>query len=197
MAQRMARADLLAARAQDDHGAQQRDAAAEIFDEIERGIVRPVHVLENEDRGLARILQRVQQRRKQPFGGSGLVEQVADRRIEPTHHVVEGAERTRGEERLAPPPQHLGASLGAAGKVLQERGFADAGFALDEHCIAVSRGRLPGGRRQGIEQLLSLKQHCHLRRRMVQPSRVDHRMHSAARLVHAPTLPTGKRTRMH
>lgn len=156
----MPRANLLAARAQDDHGAQQRDAAAEIFDEIERGIVRPVHVLEDEHRGLAGVLQRVQQRRKQPFGSGGLVEQVADGRIEPTHHIVEGTERAWREEGLAPPPQDLGACLGAAGKVLQEHGFADAGFALDKHCVAVSGSRLPGGRRQGIEQLVSLKQHC-------------------------------------
>ena len=58
------RRHFVAPEAQHQHGAQERDAAAEILDEIERRVVGPVHVFEHQDAGIAGLLQRLEQRRE-------------------------------------------------------------------------------------------------------------------------------------
>jgi hypothetical protein len=75
-------AQFIAARTEHQHCAKQGDATTEVFYKIERCIVGPVYVLEEENRRAIRMLKRIQQRRKKPLGRSRLVQQCRHARLE-------------------------------------------------------------------------------------------------------------------
>ena len=68
------------ARAEHQHGANRGNATAEISDEVERRIVRPMHILENEYRRSFCLLKRIQERGKKSLGSGRLIEQCGDLR---------------------------------------------------------------------------------------------------------------------
>ena len=102
--QRVTRVQLLLPIAQGDHGADRLDAAGDEADHVERRLVRPVDVLDHDDRRPAPA-QLFDERR-----GHGVWDRVAAKEVAQSvarlgRDVVERAERLRRQERIAHPPE--------------------------------------------------------------------------------------------
>src|SRR5687768_16876366 len=73
-AQRMARAHLVVAKGRDQHGWRAMDAPADKFQQIERRLVRPVHVFEDNERWRTGALELLQRREKDCLTARCLIE---------------------------------------------------------------------------------------------------------------------------
>ena len=102
--------------------------------EVERGLVGPVQVLEDEH---ARTSELAEERRKQLVRPGGVVDQPLEVAPHRRGHVCDRPERARREERVAPAPQHLDA--GRVGERPREGRLPRPGLATDEHHRAAAR----------------------------------------------------------
>ena len=114
-----------------------REASSQERDEVERRVVGPVHVLDDEDRPRAGQLveDRGQQRLARPVG----LERVGQRTAGVARHVAKRAERARRDERVARAPQDAARSDLLADR-RDQRGLADPGLAADDHDAPLRAG---------------------------------------------------------
>jgi hypothetical protein len=152
--------DFVVAITQDDKGVRLRNAAAQILDEIERRLIGPMDILDDEQRRPPRITQKIEQ------GG----EQSQPRRVtfelrqEPSagraRNVIEGSERGGREERVALAQENAVRPAGARKEVSDEGRLADARLAADQNEAALTGRRLGERRCQKGEFRIAFKQ-CH------------------------------------
>ncbi len=107
-----------------------REASSQERHEVERRVVGPVHVLDDEDRPRAGQLveDRHQERLARPVGPERLRQRTAG----VARHVAERAQRARRDERVARAPQHAARSDLLADR-RDQRGLADPSLAADDH----------------------------------------------------------------
>ena len=99
--QRVARRHLTAAEGQHEQGGQRPDPATEHGDRVERRVVRPVHVLEHDDRRPRRQLELLEQQRLDVVRRGPARERIGERRRDATAEVADRAERPRHREVVA------------------------------------------------------------------------------------------------
>jgi len=128
------------------------DAPAEDAQHVERRLVRPVDVLDHDDRGAVEL--REQRPRHRPRVRPGR-EQLRQRPARAVGDVSERAERARRGEVLARPGKDP--RVRSPAELADERGLADPGLAADEHEPAA----LPPSLREEAEQRLPLEQAGH------------------------------------
>ena len=155
--QRVTRVQLLLPIAQGDHGADRLDAAGDEADHVERRLVRPVDVLDHDDRRPAPA-QLFDERR-----GHGVWDRVAAKEVGQSvaclgRDVVERAERLRRQERVAHPPEDAHVPGPAGAELLQERRLPGTCLAGDHRHAAVPRCRLGECRFQRGQLALALGQ---------------------------------------
>jgi hypothetical protein len=150
-AQRMFGADLVVAVRERQQHRRAVDAAADEANQIERGVVGPVHVLDHPQHRPAAALQLgqhgIEQRAALRVGG----EQRAKSHLGAARDVEQWCQWLRRLQRVAraPPQQRVAAPFGQDS---QQAGLADAGFAGDAGGVAAA------ARHRG-EQRLELSQH--------------------------------------
>ena len=129
--QRVARIELVVAIGDEHQRGEPLDAPSEQAQDVERGLVGPVEVLEDDD--VRR--PRAQRSRQRPDEGAGSGP-LGHRRAELAAHLVgdvhEGAERARGEERVARAPQDSALTRSSAERP-HERRLADPRLTGDQH----------------------------------------------------------------
>ena len=145
--------DLVVPVGRDDEALRLVDAPAEHVQGVERRLVRPVDVLEDDDRGLGELGQ--ERARDRARIGSG-DEQVGERAVGLSGDVRERPERRRRREVLARPAQD--AQPGLRAECPHERRLPDAGLAAHEH----EPSALRGGRSERGQQLGPLEKRRHL-----------------------------------
>jgi hypothetical protein len=108
------------------------DPASEHPEHVESGLVRPVQILEHDDRRAALSQDAHELGEDEERPGATLHErgQLAPRLL---RQVREGTQRTRREERLAAAPEDLGGVAVAVAERADERRLADTGLAAHEH----------------------------------------------------------------
>jgi len=150
-AQRMRGRHLVVAPRHHEQARHAVDAAAQELQQVQRGVVGPVQVLEDGQHRAAAALQRRQHRVEQLGARVARLQQRAERDVDVARDVVQRRERVRRLERVAgAPPQRRVAA--ARGHRLEQRRFADAGLAADQHQVAAAvarRGELAFERQQG------------------------------------------------
>ena len=155
----MATIQLVVAVGQDDQRRCGANPPAEIFEQIERRRVGPMHVLEHEHGWLLANLQLVQESAedREPVGGGS--HQLQQRAFDSKRDVIERTQRLRREQRIAPTEQRarLGAMRGE--EVFDQGGLADPSLAghqrdapLAGRCLAQRVGKAHQ-RRLTLEQL--------------------------------------------
>jgi hypothetical protein len=125
----MARADFVVAIRQRQHGACAMDAPTQEFEQIERCLVRPMQVLENDQRSLA--LELVERRVEDCAPILLRAQSLEQRTSRLPRDIVERSERTGCKERVARAPQQTRIALPLR-ECPHQRRLADAGFADDE-----------------------------------------------------------------
>ena len=143
--QRVARIELVVAIGDEHQRGEPLDAPGEQAQDVERGLVGPVEVLEDDDVRRPRA-QRSRQRPDEGAGSGAL----GHRRAELAAHLVgdvhEGAERARGEERVARAPQDSALTRSRAERP-HERRLADPRLTGDQHepsaALFADRARWP------------------------------------------------------
>ncbi len=104
--QRMAQTDLVIAIGQDHHRRDTLHTAAQEFEYIERGLVRPMYILEDHDRW---ALLKIVQKRAKEDGAVGLRSQLGEQvALHLRGDIVQGTQRAGSEQRIARAPQHTG-----------------------------------------------------------------------------------------
>ncbi len=136
----------------DDEPRDAVDAPAEDAQHVERRLVRPVDVLDHDDRGAVGL--REERPRHRPGVRPGR-EQLLERPARAVGDVGERAERARRGEVLARPGEDP--RLRSPAELADERGLADPGLAADEHEPAA----LAPGLREDVEQRLPFEQAGH------------------------------------
>jgi hypothetical protein len=124
-------ADLVVAVRRDHERRRSLEPATEVAEEIERCLVRPMHVLDNGDR-CARA-ERLEHGCEDipPTGGP----------LEIWQELVQWRERLRSEQPVAGGPEDARLARLGLDECADERGLPDPGLAPDEHEPAVARGR--------------------------------------------------------
>src|SRR5690606_16084530 len=145
--ERVLRPQLVIAVGDDEQRAGLVDAAAEEFYQVERRLVGPVRILDDEQPGGLLLPEQAQNGVEEGrVAGAGFEEREQLPVLQREGDVVERAERARGEERLAGPPEHPPLGPKWRGEALDERRLADAGLAADEHdAPAAGRHAVEGG----------------------------------------------------
>ena len=123
--------ELVVAVRRDHERVHRLDAAAEQPKDVERCLVRPVHVLDDDDRGLPGA-QLVAERRKDGLRLLAPLDDVREGRAALERDVHERPQRTRCVQTVARPPQDAGRVGTVAAELLNERRLADARLAGDE-----------------------------------------------------------------
>ncbi len=128
-AERMVAVDLIAAIRGDQERGERVDPAGDDPENVQRRLVGPVNVLEDDDRDLA--LELLHERRRKLVrprgGGCDSLELAAGH----AGDVEKGAQRARGEQRVAGAPEETPLVLRGA-EPANERGLADPGLPPDE-----------------------------------------------------------------
>ncbi len=145
-AQRMARLEVTRAQRQHQQAVPVADAPGQVPQQVEGGVVGPVHVLHREH-GHRRPVQLGDGRGEHPLGPTG-----PDRRGQRPGgvdgRVAQRPERAAGAQVVAAPDEGAHAPVERRQERPQQAGLADAGLALDQHHAAV-----PGpGRGDRLEQ---------------------------------------------
>ena len=125
----MPRADLIVAIGNGEHCVGSVDAAAQIFEQIERCFVRPVHVFEHDERLLA--LQLIERRVEDGIAGSAGTDRGQQRSLSLSRDVVQRRERPGCEERVTRAPKYARVALHMR-KLLQQDGLSDTGLTRHE-----------------------------------------------------------------
>jgi hypothetical protein len=123
----------------DDERVGVRDPAAEEDQQVERGLVGPVHVFEHDDDRAARGCQEIEERGEDPVARQLGGEDVGERRCG-TADVVNGIEWARGAHRVVAAAQDRGARGLPAAQFVDEHALADAGFPGQRRERAASAG---------------------------------------------------------
>ena len=117
--------DALRAAGEDQAPGRAHEAAAEERDEVERAVVGPVEVLDDDDRGGRELVERGGEH---VLARARAVERGEQRPAGLARHVAERAHRARRDQRVARAPEHAPRGQGAA-DVGDQRGLADARLA--------------------------------------------------------------------
>ena len=149
-AQRVAAVESLVAIAENHEQRHGLDPARDETDDVQRRLVRPVHVLDNKNGGSAR--QPRQQCRGQTVGRHVLLQELRELTTGGRSDVVERTERPGGEQRVAGAPEHADRLRLLSQEATDERRLADACFAAYEDDATTV---LPdhGHRRKPLRQL--------------------------------------------
>ena len=124
--------NLVTAVSHDQHGARARDAPPEILHQVERGVVRPVHVLDDEDEGLPGTLELIDHGGEDALAVRALGHGVEQCTACLAAHVAQWPERLRRRERIARAPQYADRRAAAPDELTDDRRLADARFAGHE-----------------------------------------------------------------
>ena len=138
---------------EDQAAARGGEPAREQRQQVERGVVGPVDVLDD-DRGRAAGAERLQQRVEHRLARAAL-QRAGERPGGRAGDVVDRAERTRDAERVARAVER--AHLARAEHGADQRGLADPGLAQHEHDPALGPGPVQCAPEGGL-LLLALKQ---------------------------------------
>ena len=133
----MPRADLVVAVGNREHCVCAMDATAEILEQIKRCLIRPMHVLEHDQRLFA--LQLVQRCSENVVPIRTGIDRPQQRALRLPRDVVQRSERSGCKERIAGPPKHPRLAL-LPGELLYQRRLADARLAGHERDTAASLG---------------------------------------------------------
>jgi hypothetical protein len=155
-AQRVEAADLVVPVGPDDHRPGGLHAATDEPNSIERGLVGPVQVVEDE--GEPRSLpQGAEQRLEDRVPRGAVPEQAVERRVEVLRDVGERAEWARRREWIARPDKDGRVPRERLAEGAHEGGLADAGLALQEHEPTLA-GRLGMDLPEGRERRVALQE---------------------------------------
>jgi hypothetical protein len=143
--------------AEDEQCAGVADATAEVLDKVERRVVGPVHVLEDDDRRCRRPRQLVEHGGEERGAIARPRQRAAQRGAGRAGDVVERPERPRRRQRFARAPEHAAAAE-PGGEALEQRRLADPRLAADEDGAAVTARRGIGSVAERREQRLALEQ---------------------------------------
>ena len=100
-------------------------------DDVERGLIGPVKILDR-DRRRSKRGELVQQRSQERLAPSAVLHRLRERSAGPTRDIVHRPQRPRDHQRVAGPPQHAHPVRGAE-HAAHERRLADPGLAGHEH----------------------------------------------------------------
>jgi hypothetical protein len=148
--------DLVAAVRRDHQRARAADPAAEEAQEVERGVVGPMDVLEHGHGG--QLPEGVDQEIEHAPTAADAVEQLRERRTETRRHVDERPQRPRRLDGVATPQEHASYATGLRTEALHERRLADAGLTADEHHGAPARCGCAKARLQGLQLLMAFEE---------------------------------------
>jgi len=123
-------------------------SARDETDDVQRGFVCPMHVLDNQDRWSAR--QPRQQSRGQTVGRFVVLQELLDLTTGGRSDVMERTEGPWCEQRVAGTPEHFYRFRPLCQETTDERRLADTGFATDEDDATAV---LPGYRSKPLRQL--------------------------------------------
>jgi hypothetical protein len=146
--QRMPGAELVVAVGREDDAAGTGDPSPDEAQRVERGLVRPVHVLGDHHRVQPQLVQKRGEELVLPEPG---LEQRRHRR-----HVVEGRERPRGGERVARAPEDADPLREALDEAARQARLARARLAAEEDEPTRSGPRLLQARFELVEIGLAL-----------------------------------------
>ena len=156
--QRMIPGHLVVAEGQHDDGGQVGDAAPEQAQEVQRGVVGPVHVLDDQHRRPARTAQLGEHRLEHGVPVGARRDRRRQRPGRAPRRVLQRAERTRRDQVVAGAAQHPGARGQRRDRGADQAGLADPGLAGHQrHAAPPVRGR-GEELRQGGELGLALEQ---------------------------------------
>ena len=155
--QRVRGTDLVVAVGEHDHDRVIADAPRQEPHEIQRRLVGPVDVLEDDDHRASGGAQRVEGGLEQLAARCVLVEEVGDRSPDGGGDVRQRTEGSRGGEGVAPPPHDV--RLGVQfGELRQQRRLAHAGLAGHQHDPARPRCGVVEGAPEDGQRLVPLEQ---------------------------------------
>ncbi len=147
-AQRVRGRDLVVAPRQHQQAGHAVDAPAQELQQVQRGVVGPVHVLEHGDHGPRAARQVGEHRLEQGLARVPGLQLRAEAHVGAAGDVVQRLQRVRRLQAVAGAPPRRGVA-GARGQRLQQRGLADAGLAADQQHVAAAGAR---GVQQPIER---------------------------------------------
>ncbi len=145
-AQRMLGPHLIVTVGDDQHDGEMPQAAPEELDQIERRLIGPVNILDDEDRRRGTPRQVVDCCIEDDVAVGRRLKGGAECLPRLPRHVVERRQGMGREERLAASPEHARGRALAVHELLQERGLADPGLAAHErHASRSTRHALERG----------------------------------------------------
>jgi len=154
----MRRRDLARAEGEHDERRERDDAAPEDRDCIERRVVGPVHVLEDEHCGPRRELELFDQEALQIVRGGAVGEGTLERCRDGADQVAQRPEGSRDRQVVAAAEQHPGTRLETADERRYERRLADPRLAGDERYTSISARRLFARSDERGESVVALQQ---------------------------------------
>jgi hypothetical protein len=133
--------NLVVAVRDDDEDREISNPSTEEAQQLDRDAIGPVGVFGDDDRRSWSRGEGSQRLPEEPLTGVAVEGVLIGQETKRGGEVAHGAERTRRRERVARGPQHR-RSRGAAGELLDQRGFANPGLAANEYHPPVPRGGL-------------------------------------------------------
>jgi hypothetical protein len=165
-AHRGLRRDLIGAAGQDQQDTAALEPAAEELHQIERRLVGPVDVLDDQQRRLAPLAELVQQAGKQRRARRFAFELGQELAPQLARDVIERAERRRREQGIAMALENAQAGRLRPHEPFDEGGLADAGLAAHQGDAAFAGARTVQGCRQHLHGLVAFEQlHGHFQAR--------------------------------
>ena len=156
--QRVLGAHLGVAVAQHQQHPQRRDAPGDEAQQVQRGMVGPVQVFQQQHRAGRQLADGRQHLGKQAALRSTLGQRAAHRAAQHRRQVVDRPQLARCEQRVTAAPGH-GAGVGQlAGKGFQQAGLAHARLAAHHHHLPARGGAATGAAVQGGQRRLALQQ---------------------------------------
>ena len=152
----MVGADVVITDRHHDEGGQLIDAATDDLEQVQRGVIGPLDVLDHRDARAAVGPEEAEEGRGHLMA-IARIERLAQPRRTLVGHVEDGPEGTRRRQRVTRAPQDP--AFPPAGEGFDERALPDAGFAAHEHESAPVPDRLT---EQGVEptqERLALEHH--------------------------------------
>jgi hypothetical protein len=158
--ERVSRAQLVVAIGDDQQGGRLADTPAHVLEDVERGVVRPVHVLEDGDGNRRRAPQLAQEGGEDPLALRAALHQRPERAPGVVGDVEQRAERPGGEQRVARPPEDAGGrsiALGELREPLNQRRLADPRLAGDESDGPIPASDAAQRRQELVEKAVALE----------------------------------------
>ena len=136
-AQRVPGPDLVVAVGHHHHRRRGGHPAADEDQQVQGGLVGPVGVLDHRHHRPASGVEQVQERAEQAVPGRLGGDKGRQLPAGLAGDVEQRAERARGPQRVAGPPEDAGVAALAVAEGADQRGLADPGLAADQHQAAV------------------------------------------------------------